>query len=113
MSKAGIINTEVYMKSYDPRRCVELFHLLFFNQLGRKLDKKLYALKGDCNMRFYFNSIRYSEDMDIDVQTIAKDTLRKNVNQILDSVPFKNILQTNNLQILNFSEPKQTQTTQR
>ena len=39
--------------------------------------------------------------------------LRKNVNQILDSVPFKNILQTNNLQILNFSEPKQTQTTQR
>jgi predicted nucleotidyltransferase component of viral defense system len=101
------------MKSYDPRKCVELFHLLFLNQLGRKLDKKLYALKGGCNMRFYFNSIRYSEDMDIDVQTIAKDTLRKNVNLILDSVPFKYILQANNIQILNYSEPKQTQTTQR
>lgn len=101
------------MKTYNPRQCVELFHLLFLNQLGRKLDKKLYALKGGCNMRFYFNSIRYSEDMDIDIQTIHKDTLSKNVNQILSSVPFKNILQTHAIEILNSSAPKQTPTTQR
>ena len=92
---------------------MELFHLLFLSQLGRKLDKKLYAIKGGCNMRFYFNSIRYSEDMDIDIQIINKDTLYKNVNQILNSTPFKYILQTHDMEILNTSTPKQTSTTQR
>lgn len=101
------------MKTYNPRQNVELFHLLFLSQLGRKLDKKLYAIKGGCNMRFYFNSIRYSEDMDIDIRTISKEILQKNVNQILRSTPFKHILQTQDMEILHFSEPKQTPTTQR
>ncbi|MES2218421.1 MAG: nucleotidyl transferase AbiEii/AbiGii toxin family protein [Pseudomonadota bacterium] len=101
------------MKTYNPRQSVELFHLLFLSQLGRKLDKKFYALKGGCNMRFYFNSIRYSEDMDIDIQTVGKETLFKNVNQIFGSTPFKNILKTHNLEILSTSTPKQTSTTQR
>jgi predicted nucleotidyltransferase component of viral defense system len=101
------------MKTYNPRQCVELFHLLFLSQLGRKLAKNLYAIKGGCNMRFYFNSIRYSEDMDIDIKTISKETLQKNVNQILNSTPFKNILQSHGIEILNSSEPKQTKITQR
>jgi hypothetical protein len=101
------------MKQYNPRQSVELFHLLFLCQLGRKVDKKLYALKGGCNMRFYFKSIRYSEDMDIDIQIINKDTLFKNVNKLLSSVPFNNILQAQGVEILNISAPKQTSTTQR
>lgn len=101
------------MKKYDPKQAVELFHLLFLSQLGRKLDKKLYVLKGGCNMRFYFNSIRYSEDIDLDVQIINKETLQKNVNKILNSAPFKTILQAHNLQILQFTTPKQTHLTQR
>lgn len=101
------------MTIYNPRQQVELFHLLFLSQLGRKLDKKLYAVKGGCNMRFYFNSIRYSEDMDIDIQTVHKDTLLKNVNLILNSTPFKSILLSYGMEILNSSTPKQTSTTQR
>ena len=101
------------MKHYNPRQSVELFHLLFLCQLGLKVDKKLFALKGGCNMRFYFKSIRYSEDMDIDIQIINKDTLFKNVNKLLISAPFNNILETQGLEILNTSTPKQTPTTQR
>lgn len=101
------------MKEYNPKQSVELFHLLFLSQLGRKVDKKLYALKGGCNMRFYFKSIRYSQDMDLDIQTIHKDTLFKNVNKLLHSVPFRNILQAQGMGILNISTPKQTPTTQR
>src|SRR5260221_4656059 len=97
----------------DLKQQVELFHLLFLEQLGRKVDKTLYALKGGCNMRFYFKSITYSEDMDIDIKTILKDTLSKNVNKILNSVPFNNILKARNLEILNISNPKNTSTTQR
>ena len=62
---------------------VEHFHLLFLAQLGARLDKKLYALKGGCNLRFFWKSIRYSEDIDFDAHTIAKHTLQKNVRQIL------------------------------
>lgn len=101
------------MTTYNPRQQIELFHLLFLSQLGRKMDKKLYALKGGCNMRFYFNSIRYSEDMDIDVHIMHKDTLYKNVSKILNAVPFKSILKSYGLEIQSTSAPKQTETTQR
>lgn len=56
------------MTYYDPRVAVEQFHLLFLEQLGKVVDKQLTALKGGCNLRFFLKSIRYSEDMDIDIQ---------------------------------------------
>lgn len=56
------------------KQTVELFHLLFLQQLGTRLEKKLYALKGGCNLRFFFRSVRYSEDLDLDVQIVAKET---------------------------------------
>lgn len=92
---------------------VELFHLLFLDQLGRKLDKDLYALKGGCNLRFFLKSPRYSEDIDLDIQTIAVNTLQNKVDRILRSQPFKQILQTHKIQIEETSKPKQTETVQR
>ena len=66
----GIIEYLVIMTpNLSPIACVEQFHLLFLEQLGRKLDKRHYALKGGCNLRFYLRSVRYSEDMDLDVQS--------------------------------------------
>ncbi len=37
-----------------PIRYVELFQLLFLDQLGRRLDQRHFALKGGCNLRFFF-----------------------------------------------------------
>lgn len=101
------------MNSEMLRTVVEQFHLVFLNQLGQKLDKRLYALKGGCNLRFYFNSIRYSEDMDLDIQTIALPTLRNKVNQILNADSFQRILMARGIILRHYSEPKQTETTQR
>jgi len=95
------------------RQCVEQFHLLFLDHLGRKLDKNLYSLKGGCNLRFYFKSIRYSQNIDLDVQIIARDTLRNKVNKILSSSPLAQILKVKGIEISNISEPKQTDVTQR
>ncbi len=92
---------------------IERFHLLFLDQLGRRLDKKMYALKGGCNLRFFWKSIRYSEDIDFDVHTVAKHTLQKNVDQILKSTGFEQILRSQKLQLIEFSASKQTDTTQR
>ena len=92
---------------------MEQFHLLFLEQLGRLVDKKLTILKGGCNLRFFLKSIRYSEDMDIDIQTIAKETLQKNVRKIFSSPAFKMALKERSIEISAYSEPKQTQTVQR
>jgi predicted nucleotidyltransferase component of viral defense system len=51
--------------------------------------------------------------MDIDIKIIAKNTLHKKVNLILDSKPFRQILESNKIIIDNFSDPTQTETTQR
>jgi predicted nucleotidyltransferase component of viral defense system len=94
-------------------QAVEQFHLLFLAQLGARLDKKLYALKGGCNLRFFWKSIRYSQDIDFDVQTIARHTLQKKIRQILGAPGFKQILRGFKIQLAKVSEPKQTDTTQR
>ena len=75
--------------------------------------KNYTRLKGGCNLRFFWKSIRYSKDIDLDVHTIAKQTLQKNISQILDAPGFKRILQTAKLELTSISEPKQTSTTQR
>ena len=96
-----------------PIAYIEQFHLLFLDQLGRKLDKSHYALKGGCNLRFYLRSIRYSEDIDLDVQDTPVDSLRDRVDQILKGVSLARILQARGLAITHCSAPKQTETTQR
>jgi predicted nucleotidyltransferase component of viral defense system len=102
------------MKSrYTLVQYIELFHLLFLDQFGRKIDKSHYVLKGGCNLRFFLKSIRYSQDMDLDIHTVRKDTLANTVNRILESTPFSLILRAKNLEIINVSAPKQTNTTQR
>ncbi len=101
------------MAVLGPPAFIERFHLLFLAQLGARLDKQLYALKGGCNLRFFFKSIRYSEDLDFDVRTIARETLRRNVNQVLSSLAFARILRSASLAITTFSQPKQTDVTQR
>lgn len=102
------------MKSiHHPIAVIELFHLLFLDQLGRKLDKRYYALKDGCNLRFYLRSIRYSEDMDLDVQCTSADLLRDRVDQILKGTSLTRILQSRGLTITHCSAPKQTETTQR
>jgi predicted nucleotidyltransferase component of viral defense system len=101
------------MEKYIPRQYVELFHLLFLTQIGRKLDKRFYALKGGCNMRFFFKSPRYSKDIDLDIQSIEIDVLRNKINSILNSRPFRDILQVRDIEIEHITEHKQTETTQR
>ena len=101
------------MDAFGPAQHVELFHLLLLDQLGRKLDKRHFALKGGCNLRFFLKSIRYSEDMDLDAQSVAPDLLRERVRLILESKPFSQILKANGLSVVHWTEPKQTDTTQR
>jgi len=101
------------MKKVTHTQYLEKFHLLFLDQLGRRIDKQLYVLKGGCNLRFFYKSIRYSQDIDLDIQTIRKETLANNVEKILSSQPFQMALKQAGIEIETVSAPKQTETTQR
>jgi hypothetical protein len=99
--------------AWSNREAVELFHLAFLSELGTKLDRALYAVKGGCNLRFFFGSVRYSEDLDIDVQKTAPETLRRKVDQLLAGRSLTLTLGAQAIAVTSVTRPKQTETTQR
>ena len=98
---------------WNAHQTVEIFHLLFLRAFGARVDKALFALKGGCNLRFFLKGIRYSEDMDLDIQTMAVGTLRGNVDNLLAAQSFTQTLRAQGIEIARSSLPKQTGTTQR
>ena len=100
--------------TFTSRQIVEIFHLTFLRALVAKGDDKgLIALKGGCNLRFYFGSVRYSEDMDLDVVVIATETLKNKVDRLLKAPMLRAPLKSKGIEIAEISAPKQTDTTQR
>jgi len=95
------------------RQAIEVYHLIFVAHLGRRVDKAFFAIKGGCNLRFFCRSIRYSEDIDFDIRTMATGTLAKNVNTILASPAFKQALRVKQIEVEHVTPAKQTETTQR
>jgi len=95
------------------RRDIECFHLLFCKAFLSAQDKTLIVLKGGCNLRFFLGSDRYSEDIDFDVEQIAKETLRKRVEKVLAGQGLKTSLAAFKVTLLSHSAPRQTDTVQR
>jgi len=98
---------------WSERQAVEVFHLVFLRTFGSRVDKALFAVKGGCNLRFFLRSVRYSEDMDLDVRTMSMGTLANNVDRVLESDSFLHTLRSQQIEIEQVSKPKQTRTTQR
>jgi predicted nucleotidyltransferase component of viral defense system len=98
---------------WSERQAIEIFHLHFLRAFGARVDKALFALKGGCNLRFFLKSIRYSEDMDLDIQTMSIGTLQNNVNRLLADPAFMRGLRTQGIEVVRSSQPKQTEVTQR
>ena len=95
------------------RQAVELFHLHFVRLLCSGPDKERFAIKGGCNLRFFFESVRYSEDIDFDVERIPVHTLREKVGRILEGPALRLPLKSRGITVGEVSAPKQTETTQR
>lgn len=94
----------------------EVFHFCFLKRLLALSDPALYILKGGVNLRFFFNSPRYSEDMDLDAVGGNVATLKKNGYKILGDAAFIRSLRTFGITDLDVNDPakaKHTETTQR
>lgn len=104
------------MDTYNQLQIREIFHLEFLRRLGREVKSGCYALKGGVNLRFFFNSIRYSEDMDLDALGISRSALMDSVMKMLQAPSFHISLRTFGIERLippDMTKAKQTETTQR
>lgn len=101
---------------YDQLQLRELFHIQFLRWLNHAVKTRNYALKGGTNLRLFFNSIRYSEDMDLDIQGIEVYKLRGIVMDILGERFFQETLKPFGIEKIvlpDIIKAKQTETTQR
>lgn len=92
----------------------ELFHLCFLRHLCARLAGRAYAVKGGACLRFFHRSVRYSEDMDLDISPqVQVETLQNAVDSILRGRSFLASLTPFGVGRLGITAPKQTETTQR
>jgi predicted nucleotidyltransferase component of viral defense system len=97
----------------DRPQIIELFHVAFLDVLSRRLEQTRYVLKGGANLRYFFGSPRYSEDLDLDAWEIQSWQLEEKVDDVLASPQLRIILRPSRLEVAETSKPKQTKTTQR
>jgi hypothetical protein len=94
-------------------QATELFHVAFLDLLSRRLDRDRYALKGGANLRYFFNSVRYSQDIDLDVERVPAWRLNEKIEALLSSPQLGLLLRASGMAITRRSNPKRTDTTQR
>jgi predicted nucleotidyltransferase component of viral defense system len=91
----------------------EYFHLVFLRLLESRLDRASWVVKGGVNLRAWFGSLRYSEDLDIDAVRGSVHRLTDKVDKLLAAVAFRDLLASQGISVVRSSKPKQTETTQR
>jgi len=104
------------MDRYTHLQLREVFHLEFLRWLGRKVKAADFAVKGGTNLRFFFKSFRYSEDMDLDARGIRVIDLKEIVMKILSAPTFQDNLKPFGIMSIvppDMRKAKQTETTQR
>lgn len=104
------------MNIYNQLQLRELFHIEFLRWMSGKIKTDNYALKGGANLRLFFKSIRYSEDMDLDIREIIVGNLKALAMKILLSPSFNDTLRPFGIERIippDISKAKQTETTQR
>jgi predicted nucleotidyltransferase component of viral defense system len=92
---------------------IEFFHLAFLQVLQARLGQSRYVLKGGTSLRYFFGSLRYSEDIDLDAVNIEPWKLAAKIDETLTSPAMGILLRSGGLALDQVTKPKQTATTQR
>ena len=96
-----------------PIQHIECFHLVLLRLMESRIDRATWVVKGGANLRAWFGSLRYSEDLDIDVVRGSPHSLREKMDRLLTAPAFREVLAAQGLELARSSRPKQTETTQR
>ena len=101
---------------FSPMAVVEAFHLAFLRAFAGSAPTESFCVKGGCNLRFFFGSDRYSEDLDLDLTDLPVHQVRDKVLSILESGGLNATARTYGVAHVrppNISRAKQTETVQR
>ena len=98
---------------FSDGQAIEYFHLAFLLVLQTRLDQQRYVVKGGANLRYFFESPRYSEDIDLDAIGTEPWQLEAKVDEVLGSPALNIVLRAGDLAVSEATKPKQTATTQR
>jgi predicted nucleotidyltransferase component of viral defense system len=110
-SKKAIVNAV----ALTVPQAIDCFHLGFLGVLRTRLDERHYVLKGGANLRYFFQSARYSEDIDLDVRGIDGWKLENRVDRTLASDALASVLRAAGVSVdaTAAGKPKQIGTTRR
>ena len=94
---------------------IEYSHLAFLAVLRTQVDEGRYVLKGGANLRYFFDSPRYSEDIDLDTTRAADWRFEEQVDRTLSSDALVRLLRIVGISVDedSMSKPKQTDYTRR
>ncbi len=104
------------MNHYNSLQLREIFHIEFLRRFGRVAKPQNYAVKGGVNLRLFFRSFRYSEDMDLDARDISVFQLKEAVIKALENASLHDGLKPFGIARItapDMAKAKQTGTTQR
>ena len=76
---------------------LECFHLVLLRLLEARVDRASWVVKGGANLRAWFGSRRYSEDLDVDAVRGHKAALAEKVDKLLACAPFRDLLASQGL----------------
>jgi predicted nucleotidyltransferase component of viral defense system len=100
------------MDKRSDAQVIEVFHLLLMQVLTAH-SRDWFILKGGANLRYYFDSVRYSNDIDLDFFGREGSYVTRSVDAALTGTPFKVLLGQQGLVVAESTKPKQTETTRR
>ncbi|MEX2204577.1 MAG: nucleotidyl transferase AbiEii/AbiGii toxin family protein [Actinomycetota bacterium] len=92
---------------------IESFHLAFLQVLQARLDQARYVVKGGANLRYFFESVRYSEDIDFDAIEIEPWKIQEKIDEVLASPAMGFLLRSCAMTLEEVTKHKQADTTQR
>jgi predicted nucleotidyltransferase component of viral defense system len=101
------------MQAWTDAQVIEFFHLAFLQVAQGRIDQARYVVKGGASLRYFFESVRYSEDLDLDVVDMEPWQLEERVDLILSSAALSLLLRSGGVSLGGVTKPKQTATTQR
>jgi predicted nucleotidyltransferase component of viral defense system len=103
------------VKSMEVRsqaQIIEMFHLLFLRALTSD-RQDWFVLKGGANIRYFFDSPRYSNDIDLDFHGREAWQVGQTVDMVLGGPALRTLARQARIEIAETSAPKQTDTTRR
>ena len=92
---------------------IEFLHLAFLQVLQSRVGQDNYVLKGGTNLRYFYEGVRYSEDIDLDAVSIEPWKLEAKIDDVLSSPATAILIRSQGLTMAHVTKPKQTETTQR